>query len=92
MIRSIKALYGHKLAAIDGEIGHVKDFYVDDQSWAVRYLITDTGDWLTGRKVLIAPHHLGSIDLDGRHLPVSLTRRQIEESPLIETQIGRAHV
>jgi hypothetical protein len=84
MIRSLTTLYGHKLAAIDGEIGHVKDFYIDDQSWAVRYLVTDTGDWLTGRKVLIAPHHLGSIDLDGRHLPVSLTRRQIEDSPLIE--------
>jgi hypothetical protein len=85
MIRSLSTMYGHKLAAIDGEIGHVKDFYVDDQSWAVRYLVTDTGDWLTGRKVLIAPHHLGSIDLDGQHLPVSLTRRQIEKSPLIET-------
>ena len=37
MLQSIKHLYGHKLEASDGEIGHVKDCYFDDQNWAVRY-------------------------------------------------------
>jgi hypothetical protein len=39
MLRSVKKLYGDKLGASDGEIGQVKDFYFDDQSWAVRYLV-----------------------------------------------------
>jgi hypothetical protein len=56
MLRSIKQLYGDKLGASDGEIGHVKDFYFDDQSWVVRYLVADTGNWLSGRQVLISPH------------------------------------
>jgi hypothetical protein len=56
MLRSIKQLYGDKLGASDGEIGHVKDFYFDDQSWTVRYLVADTGSWLPGRQVLISPH------------------------------------
>ena len=52
MLQSLKQLYGDKLGASDGEIGHVKDFYFDDQNWAVRYVVADTGSWLPGRQVL----------------------------------------
>src|SRR6516225_4860227 len=85
MSRSIKQLYGLKLHASDGEIGHVKDFYFDDQKWVVRYVVADTGPWLLGRLVLIAPHALGSLDQVGAFLAVNLTRQQIENSPPIES-------
>ena len=85
MLRSIKQLYGDKLGASDGEIGHVKDFYFDDQNWAVRYLVADTGSWLPGRQVLISPHSLGRLDQAGKILRVNLTRKQIENSPSIES-------
>ena len=85
MLRSIKQLYGEKLGASDGDIGHVKDFYFDDQKWAVRYVIVDTGSWISGRLVLLAPHAFGSLHQDGRVLLVNLTRQQIENSPSIET-------
>jgi hypothetical protein len=49
MLRSIKQLYGDELRATDGEIGHIKDFYFDDQNWAVRYVVVDTGSWLSGQ-------------------------------------------
>jgi uncharacterized protein YrrD len=85
MLQSIKELYGEKLGASDGEIGHVKDFYFDDQSWAVRYLVADTGTWLTSRQVLLSPHAIGSLLQDGKVLLVNLTRKQIEKSPAIES-------
>jgi Spy/CpxP family protein refolding chaperone len=85
MLRSIKQLHGAKLGAPDGEIGHVKDFYFDDQNWAVRYVVADTGSWLSGRKVLISPHAFGSLHQAGKLLLVNLTRKQIEESPAIES-------
>jgi hypothetical protein len=85
MLRSIKRIYGDKLGASDGEIGHVKDFYFDDKSWAVRYLVADTGSWLAGRQVLISPHAFGSLDQAGKVLRVNLTRTQIENSPPIES-------
>ena len=85
MLQSLKRLYGNKLGASDGEIGHVKDFYFDDQSWAVRYLVADTGSWLPGRQVLISPHSLGTLDPEAGVLRVSLTRQQVENSPSIET-------
>jgi len=84
MLRSIQQLYRNKLGASDGEIGHVKDFYFDDQNWAVRYLVADTGSWLPGRQVLIAPHAFGDFHRAANVLLVNLTRQQIERSPSIE--------
>ena len=83
MLRSVNQLYGDKLGATDGEIGRVKDFYFDDQNWAVRYLVADTGTWLPGRAVLISPHAIGGLDHSGKILRVNLTRKQIEDSPSI---------
>lgn len=85
MLRSIKQICGDKLGASDGEIGRVKDFYFDDQRWAVRYVVADTGTWLPGRLVLISPHAFGSFPSSGKILPVHLTRKQIETSPSIDT-------
>ena len=85
MLRSIKQLYGEKLGTAEGAIGHVKDFYFDDQKWAVRYIVVDTGAWLQGRLVLLSPHAFGHLYQDGDSLLVNLSREQIENSPAIET-------
>jgi hypothetical protein len=85
MLQSIKQLYRDKLGASDGEIGHVNDFYFDDQNWVVRYLVADTGAWLPGRQVLLSPHAFGtSLHESGKLLLVNLTRKQIENSPSID--------
>ena len=84
MLRSIKQLHGDKLAALDGEIGTVKDFYFDDQVWVVRYVLVETGKWLTSRQVLLSPLAFGSQYSNGRTLLANLTRKQIEESPTLE--------
>ena len=52
--------------ARDGEIGKVHSFLFDDDNWTIRYLVVDTGRWLPGRKVLIAPTALGRPDWQGR--------------------------
>ena len=85
MLRSLNQLCGDKLGASDGEIGRVKDFYFDDQNWAVRYLVAVTGSWMPGRLVLISPHAFGDLYQGGKVLLVNLTRQQIEESPSIES-------
>lgn len=85
MLQNTKELYGHRLAASDGEIGHVKDFYFDDNIWVVRYLVADTGSWLSGRQVLLSPHAFGRLDQKEKSLSINLTRRQIEDSPSIES-------
>ncbi len=85
MINNINDIYGTKLAALDGEIGHVKDFYFDDLMWAVRYLVVETGSWLSSRLVLLSPHAFGKLDEYGKILHVKLHKKQIESSPSIET-------
>lgn len=58
MKRKIKSLIGYTILATVGEIGKVKEFYFDDRTWTIRYLIVETGSWLFGRKILLAPEAL----------------------------------
>ncbi len=87
MLQNIKEIYGTKLLASDGAIGHVKDFYFDDKTWVVRYLVADTGSWLTGRQVLLTPHTLGKWEPSEKTLQVGLSKLQIEKSPPIESHL-----
>jgi sporulation protein YlmC with PRC-barrel domain len=93
MLRNVKDLRGYGIRASDGVIGKVDDFYFDDETWAIRYLVVDTGTWLSGRKVLISPIALGHAGWMGRQLPVALTRAQVERSPDIDTKkpVSRQH-
>jgi sporulation protein YlmC with PRC-barrel domain len=86
MLRSLKQLYGEKLSATDGEIGAIKDFYFDEENWAIRYLVVNTGNWLASRKVLISPHSISGHPVSGKSIRVGLTRKKIEKSPSIGSQ------
>ena len=71
--------------SLDGEIGKVKEFYFDDQHWTIRYLVADTGNWLTGRQVLISPYALGAVNQEEQHIAIDLTKKQIEDSPSLNS-------
>ena len=85
MLNKAKTLKGYKLDSLDGEIGTVKEFYFDDQYWTIRYLVADTGTWLAGRKVLISPYALLAVNKDEQHIGIGLTRKQIEDSPSLDS-------
>lgn len=93
MLQIIEDLYGHTLTALDGEIGRVKDFYFDDLSWEIRYLVVDTGSWLSTRQVLLSPQAFGALDVENKSLEIRLTRDQIEHSPSIDAHlpVSRQH-
>jgi hypothetical protein len=80
-LRSAGDVNGYYIAATDGDIGHVEDLLVDDDSWAVRYLIIDTKNWWPGRKVLISPRWVQSISWHDQQVHLDMTRAQIKESP-----------
>src|SRR5215469_5342967 len=85
MLRKTKEIKGAKLASRDVEIGHLKDFYFDDQTWTVRYLVADTGNWLPGRQVLLSPFAVTAIELEPhRIVAFNLSKAQIEQSPSID--------
>lgn len=86
MLRNASAIKGYAIAATDGRLGTVSDFLFDDASWLVRWLVVDTGKWLSGRKVLLPPSVLGHIDPNGNEFAVSLTMQQVKDSPDIDTE------
>jgi uncharacterized protein YrrD len=85
MLSKANTLKGYKLHSLDGDIGKVKEFYFDDRHWTVRYLVADTGNWLTGRQVLISPYALNGVIKSEKHLSVDLTKKQIENSPSLDS-------
>jgi uncharacterized protein YrrD len=93
MQHSLAHLINWNLDAKDGEIGKVEDFYFDDQTWAVKYLVVRTGGWLSGRKVLISPTVVIGNTWDLGLLPVSITKEQVRDSPDIDTDkpVSRQH-
>ena len=85
MLSKAKTLKGYTLHGLDGEIGKVKDFYFDDRHWTIRYLVADTGDWLTDRQVLISPHAMGAVNGEERYIAIDLSKQQIEDSPPLDS-------
>ena len=85
MMRSVKSLQGFGIAATDGDIGTVDDVYFDDDKWTIRYLIVDTGGWLTGRKVLLSPRAVSRVNWSERTVQVDVTRQKVEDSASIDT-------
>ena len=85
MLNKAKILRGYKLNCLDSIIGKVREFYFDDKHWTIRYLVADTGNWLTGRQVLISPYALVAVNNDERQLAINLTRKQIEDSPSLDS-------
>ncbi len=93
MLRSMNDLKGYQIQATDGTIGHVKDFYFDDEWWTVRYLVVETGNWFNNRKVLISPFAIGVVNWTDKVLPVSMTVEQVRNCPDIDTNkpVSRQH-
>ncbi|MEX2491595.1 MAG: PRC-barrel domain-containing protein [Nitrospirales bacterium] len=87
MLRALLEMQGYRLRAIDKDCGTVVDFYFDDRLWTLRYVVADTGNWLPGRKVLIAPEAIEHPNWEERVFPVTLTSTAIEESPGLESDL-----
>jgi hypothetical protein len=81
MLRNASQINGYAIAASDGRLGTVADFLFDDVSWSVRWLVVDTGKWLSGRKVLLPPAVFGRPDPDDGEFAVGLTMQQVKDSP-----------
>jgi hypothetical protein len=93
MLWDASALDGYAIEASDGRIGHVSDFLFEDNHWVIRWLVVDTGNWLSDRKVLLPVSALGTPDPALRQFPIKLTKQQVIDSPDIDTDspVSRHH-
>lgn len=92
LYQAMKQIRGDDIFARDGAIGAVDDLYFDDEHWAVRYLVVDTGTWLRGHKVLISPASVLPVQPRADAIKVDLTRKQIEDAPGIEGAAQKPHL
>jgi hypothetical protein len=84
---SAKDLSGYHIVAADGEIGHVVDFLIDDETWIVRYIVMDTRNWLPGKHVLVIPSLVESMDWESRKVRVRVSREAIRQAPSFEVAV-----
>ena len=80
-LRSADEVSGYRIQAVDGGIGHVEDFLVEDDSWVVRYLVVDTRNWLPGPKVLVSPSWADAVDYRRREMHLRMNRDAVRHSP-----------
>src|ERR1700691_3181292 len=93
MLTNANQVKGLVIRATDGEIGTVDQLFFDDETWGVRYLTVETGGWLDGRRVLISPISVVHTDWQAKRLDVALTKKQVENSPDMDTHqpVSRQH-
>jgi hypothetical protein len=84
---------GFAIKATDGVLGHVRDFYFDDESWVVRYFVVETGAWHSNRRTLVSPMAMGIPNWSEKLIPVALTQEQVRNAPAIDTDkpVSRQH-
>lgn len=77
---SLKDTEGLYIESLDGEIGHVSDFMVNDETWEIVWMVVNTRNWLPSNFVLISPDRIKSINWPKRRVYLSLTRQEVKES------------
>ncbi len=92
MLRSLNDLERYKVEATDGNLGTVVDFLLDDDQWAVRYLICEVS-FLSARRVLVSPISFRNAEWSNRHFHLALTKDRIKNSPSVDTEkpVSRQH-
>jgi uncharacterized protein YrrD len=80
-LRSTHEVDGYNIQATDGEIGHVEDFIIDDETWAIRYLVISTQNWWPGKKVLVSPQWIKRVSWNESKVFINLPREIITLSP-----------
>jgi hypothetical protein len=91
-LHSCKEVMDYHIHASDGDIGHVRDMLIDDETWRVRYLIVATSNWWFGHQVLIAPQWIHDVSWPDAKVSVNLTRQAVQGAPPYEpaVQLDRA--
>jgi len=85
---SVKTTSGYHIRARNGEIGHVDDFLIGQDSWRIRYLLVDTSNWIGGKSVLVATDVVETINREAGKLRVSDSREDIRHSPTYDSIVA----
>jgi len=82
----IQNIHGYTVQATDGEVGKVETLYFDDETWAIRYLVVNVGNWLLPNQIILSPVAVTTVDREEKTISVALTKEQVKNSPDIDTE------
>jgi hypothetical protein len=71
----------YHIEASDGGIGHVENLLIDEDTWAIRYMIVDTSNWWLGHQVLVAPQWIREVRGFDNTAAVDATRQTVKAAP-----------
>ncbi len=80
-LRSVKAVTDYSVTVNDERIGKVDGFLVEDGTWAIRYLVADTGKWLSHHRVVLPPALIKEISWAEHAVAVSVSKEALEQAP-----------
>lgn len=84
-LRSCQALIGYHVKATDGEVGHVESLLINEDTWAVQYLVVNTSNWWVGHRVLIAPEWIDVVSWQDESVSLDLDCAAVRTSPPYES-------
>ena len=77
----------YHIEATDGDIGHVQSLLVDEETWAIRYMVVDTNNWWLGHQVLVAPQWIREVRWADSTVSVTLTRQAVKDAPQYDAAV-----
>ncbi len=80
-LRSANELIGYAISETDDDIGSLADLLIDPERWTVSFLAVDSGDWLPGKLVVIAPAWASEISWHARQISIPMTKEKIRNNP-----------
>jgi len=83
-LRSANEVRGYKATCSDGDLGHLEDFFVEEDTWRLRYALIDTGGLLSGKQVLIPCDRVETISWTERQILISAAKEMVENAPELD--------
>jgi hypothetical protein len=86
---STREISGYHIQAMDDDsIGHVEDFIVDDETWALRYIVVNIRNWLPGgKKVLVSCLWIRDVIWGESKVSVDIVQETIKGAPDYDPEV-----
>ena len=87
MKRSLKEINTYSVQTIDEENGKIKNFLFDEDTWIIRYLDVEMGNFFVEKRILIPKEQIGIPEWEDQNFPIKLTMKRIDDSPGLERDL-----
>ena len=81
LLWSSSEITDYAVHSLDGDVGRIQDFLIDDAGWQFRYLVV-LRSWLAGTETLLAPRQVAGMSLEDMKVYIAVTRDALLNAPV----------